>query len=174
MKIKCTLDTLGDAIKKLNTYKQQLKRRNTIFLYELSNVGIDSAGKYFSSAIYDGYNDVQVSFQPVFVNKQKTVISAVGHSITFIEFGSGVHYSSPTHPLAQQFGYARGGFGHHLGLHDSWRYTGVAGSRGQVITEGIHAGQILTHGNPANMCMYNAGKNMRKSIVKIGRVCFRQ
>lgn len=82
-----------------------------------------------SSNLYSAYSD----------------ISATGKSITFIEFGAGVHYAAEGHPKAGDFGFTRGGYGYHLGKLDSWRYSGNPGTNGEVITDGKHQGEVKTY-----------------------------
>lgn len=173
MRIKCTLGTIQKALDELDIYKMWLRERNKLFLERLAQIGIENASTSFANAIYDGFNDVSVDGLPTWIDSNRLAISAHGHSITFIEFGAGVHYSALAHPLSDKFGYTRGSYGHHLGKFDSWRYKGEAGTNGKVITTGKHKGEILTHGNPANLCMYNASKEIRNRILQVAKEIFR-
>lgn len=165
-KIKCTLGTLRRAIAEIEDYEKSLDKKVKILMEKLAEIGIDSARRGFGEAIYSGTNDVVV--EPFkWVDDNKLVIVAHGKSITFIEFGAGVYYAADAHPLAGDFGFSRGGYGHGLGKLDSWRYKGDPGNAGVVISEGKHQGEVSTHGNPANRAMYEAAKEMREQIVKI-------
>ena len=47
--------------------------------------------------------------------------------MTFIEFGSGIHFNKayagkPATTNAEKFGYTIGGYGTGLGLHEAWHY----------------------------------------------------
>lgn len=165
VKIKCNLSNLEKAVEGIEKYQKSLDEKIKTLMKKLAEIGVDEASIRFKNAIYDGTNDVTV--QPYeWVDENKIVISATGNSITFIEFGSGVHYAEE-HPKASEFGYTRGGYGYKLGRWDSWRYSGDPGTNGEVISTGIHKGEILTHGNPANRCMYDSVKTMREHISKI-------
>lgn len=166
-RIRCTLGTLSDAITEIERYRKKMERKLRTVMEKLADVGIREATARFGRAVYDGTNDVVVDKTPVWISKTKLAISASGKSITFIEFGSGVHYAAEGHPKAGEFGFNRGGFGYHLGKQDSWRYEGNPGTNGKVITTGEHKGEIETHGNPANRALYDAGKEMREQIAKI-------
>lgn len=171
-KIKCTLGTLHKAITEIESYQKELDEKVHILMERLAEIGIEEATVRFANAIYDGTNDVRVNNTPVWIDKNKLAISATGKSITFIEFGAGVHYAAESHPKAGEFGFHRGGYGYHLGKLDSWRYSGNHGTNGEVITEGAHEGEVLTHGNPANRAMYDSAKEMREQITKIAKEVF--
>jgi hypothetical protein len=172
VKIKCTLGTINKAIAEIDEYQKKLDKKVRTLMERLAEVGIGEAEVRFGRAIYDGTNDVKVNKSPVWINDNKLAISASGNSITFIEFGAGVHYAGESHPKAAEFGFERGGYGHHLGKLDSWRYEGDPGTNGEVITEGKHKGEVKTHGNPANRVLYDSAKEMREQLVKIAEEVF--
>ena len=171
-KIKCTLGTLHKAIAEIESYQKELDEKVHILMERLAEIGIEEATVRFANAIYDGTNDVRVNNTPVWIDKNKLAISATGKSITFIEFGAGVHYAAESHPKAGDFGFTRGGDGDHLGKLDSWRYSGNPGTNGEVITEGKHQGEVKTYGNPANRALYDSAKEMREQITKIAEEVF--
>ena len=171
MKIKVSLGNIDEAIKAIEDYEKRLEQKRKTFIERLSEIGVETARVSFKNAQYDGYNDVVVS-DGRWIDDNRLVLSATGQSVTFIEFGAGVHYSSPPHPKADELGFARGSYGHGLGKLDSWRYDGDPGTNGEIITTGKHKGEIKTHGNPANRCMYDAGKEMRNKIREIAKEVF--
>lgn len=171
-KIRCTLGTIGKAVAEIEQYQKELNKKVHTFMEKLAEIGIDRATVRFANAIYAGTNDVKVDKTPTWIDKNKLAIVATGNSITFIEFGAGVHYASESHPKAGEFGFTRGGYGYHLGKLDSWRYSGDPGTNGEVITEGEHKGEIKTHGNPANRALYDSAKKMREQITKIAEEVF--
>lgn len=171
-KIKCSIDELDIAIAEIEEYRLNLHERLKTLLQRLAEEGIDTATVKFKHAVYDGDNDVTVRPVPVWNGDYKLTISASGETILFIEFGTGVHYGGG-HPKAGEFGFTLGGYGSHLGRLDSWRYDGLPGTNGEVIRVGKHAGQIKTHGNPANMAMYDAGKSIQENYKKIAREVFK-
>lgn len=172
-KIKCTLGMLHKTITEIESYQKELDKKVRILMERLAEIGIEEATVRFANAIYDGTNDVRVNNTPVWIDKNKLAISATGKSITFIEFGTGVHYVAESHPKAGDFGFTRSGYGYHLGRLDSWRYSGNPGTNGEVITEGKHQGEIKTHGNPANRALYDSVKEMREQITKIAEEVFK-
>lgn len=171
MKIKVSLGNIDEAIKAIEQYEKSLEKKRKIFMERLAKIGVDTAKVSFKSARYDGDNDVMVT-DPVWTNENRLVFSATGRSVLFIEFGTGVHHASESHPKQAEFGYSRGSYGHGLGKLDSWRYEGNPGTNGEIITEGKHKGEVKTYGNPANRCMYEAGKEMRKQIREIAKEVF--
>lgn len=171
-KIRCTLGTLNKAIAEIEQYQKNLDRKVHILMERLAEIGIEEATVRFANAIYDGTNDVRVNNAPVWIADNKLAISASGNAITFIEFGSGVHYAGQAHPKAGEFGFNRGGYGYHLGRFDSWRYLGNPGTNGEVITEGAHKGEVKTQGNPANRALYDSAKKMREQVTKIAKEVF--
>ena len=134
------------------------------FLEELAQIGVRNATIRFSEAEYDGDNDVVVR-SPAWIDENTLQIVAEGKSILFIEFGTGV-YNPVEHPRADDLGMFRGEYGYGLGKLQAWRYEGEPGTNGEVIQDGPHAGEILTHGNNANMCMYLAAEDMRDAIAR--------
>jgi hypothetical protein len=171
VKIKCNLGNIDEAIRQIEEYEKRIVKKRKIFLEKLAEIGVDVATTKFSNAQYDGTNDVVLG-KPEWINDNKLVISATGKSVMFIEFGTGVHYASESHPKAGEFGFVRGTYGHGLGKLDSWRYKGNRGSKGELIENGPHKGEIETHGNPANRCMYDASKEMRRKIREIAKEVF--
>lgn len=156
--------------RRLDNILQKVKSNNDDSIgMRLGKIASEEAEKNFrTDADYDGFNDVVVSPARA-EGKNTVVVDASGSTVLFIEFGTGVHYSEPEHPLVSDgtYPYVRGGYGHHLGRLDSWRYEGDPGKHGEVITSGPHAGEVLTHGNPANMCMYKAGKKVRQNLKQV-------
>ena len=169
MKLKVT--GLKETIAWLNKQKESIPDKRKEFFERLAEIGIETATLKFSESIYDGDNDVVV--KPYTWQGDKLIIEAEGKSVLFIEFGSGITYSSPAHPLAEDYGYDRGGYGYHLGEFGSWRYKGEPGTNGIVIGAGKHKGEVFTAGNPANMAMYQAEQDMRQRIADIAREVFR-
>ena len=159
--------SLNAAIEELEEYKKWLIRKTKEFLTALADEGVQIANSNFAKAVYDGTNDVTCSVEDRGDNKVAVV--AVGGATLFIEFGTGIKYPD-THPEAGKHGMTRGEYGHKLGrLPSGWRYQGDPGSNGEVITEGEHAGEIHTYGNPANMCMYQTVRELEEKFEEIAR-----
>lgn len=170
IKVPLTEQGIDRAIKELKDYKKWLQESTKKFLEELGNAGVEIASAKFQQAVYDGTNDVSVSLEKR--GQNKVAVVAVGSSVLFIEFGTGVRYTE-SHPEADANGMTRGAYGYHLGrLEKGWRYTGDPGSNGEVITEGKHAGEVHTYGNPANMSMYQTVRELEEKFEEIVRRCY--
>lgn len=167
IKIQLNEKSIDQAIKELNAYKKWLNEKTKEFLKALADEGMQIASAKFANAVYDGTNDVSCSVESKGENKMAVV--AVGGATLFIEFGTGVKYPD-NHPEAGEHGMNRGQYGYKLGrLKKGWRYTGDPGSNGEVITEGKHAGEVHTYGNPANMCLYLTVRELEDKFKEIAR-----
>ena len=155
---------LNKIINRVERLGKLFDKKTVKFLDELSKIGINTADVTFSTAQYDGTNDVEVDDKPHWVSDTKLYVSAHGKSITFIEFGSGVFYPK-RHPKDLELGFIRGEFGLKKGSHPPWVYVGEPGSKGRELGRG----RVLTYGNPPAMAMYQAAQDMRDSIEKIAK-----
>ena len=165
--IKLNEASIDKAIEELKAYKKWLKERTQAFLQALAEEGMEIASAKFADATYDGTNDVNCSVEERGDNK--VAVMAVGGATLFIEFGTGVRYAD-SHPEAAEHGMVRGEYGYKLGrMEKGWRYTGDPGTNGQVITEGKHAGEVHTYGNPANMSMYLTIRELEDKFEEIAR-----
>ena len=165
--VKLSEASIDQAIQELETYKKWLLTKTKEFLQALADEGMQIAESKFAKAVYDGTNDVSCSVE----NRGDNAIAvvAVGGATLFIEFGTGVKYPD-SHPEAGKHGMLRGQYGHKLGrLPQGWRYEGDPGSNGEVITEGEHAGEVHTYGNPANMSMYLTVRELEEKFEEIAR-----
>ena len=157
--IKCTLSTLGAAINALNEYEKSLPEKNRKFLDGLSDIGVVSETNNFNQAQYDGERSIDVGKD--WESESKVYVVASGESVGFIEFGSGAAYPD-SHPKAEQDWMKHGSwsdseFGkHHWKDENGWYYA--------------HGRK--SHGNPANMCIYYAAREMERNIVKTAREVF--
>lgn len=173
MKITVDLGNVSKAIKQLEEYKKRFAEKERQFLLRLAEIGVAEATTRFEEAQYDGINDVVVE-EPVWVNEHTIAVRATGRSILFIEFGTGVHYSTPPHEMADKLGYTRGGYGQGRGKKDFWYYKGEPKTPKQIPKDPKLAakGLVFTHGNPANRCMWEADKKIREEIRTIAKEVF--
>ena len=90
--IKVTLSEQGieKAIQELNEYKRWLSEKTKEFLKALADEGVQIASAKFAKAEYDGTNDVSCSVEER--GENKVAVVAVGNSVLFIEFGTGIKY----------------------------------------------------------------------------------
>ena len=168
MDITIDLKDIDKAIKEVEEYKKTFESNVTKLVTELTDLGKDQASQNFKSAQYDGTNDVQVSSR---VYKRTGRITASGQATLFIEFGTGVTYGS-NHPEAHMHGYRPGSYGPN-GLRTTWAYYGEPGTRGVIRKETDKGTLVTTHGNPANRCLYDAGKIIEMLAPKIARGIFK-
>lgn len=168
--VNLTARSIDNAIRELDNWRRWLTEKTAEFLRALADEGVQIASAHFSKAEYDGTNDVACQVEER--GENRIAVLALGGATLFIEFGTGVRYPD-NHPEAGQHGMVRGAYGHRLGrLQQGWRYTGDPGSHGEVITEGKHAGEVHTYGNPANMCMYMTVRELEEKFEEIARRVF--
>lgn len=164
-------DGIADLIDALDEYPAWLEERLRELLYRLSQEGYQIAAAGFEKAQYDGVNDSVVSIENRDYNVRAVV--ALGSSVLFIEFGTGVTYSD-NHPEASKNGMIRGGYGQGKGNQSTWGYYGSPGTNGVVQKEIDHETLVTTHGNPANMPMYDAVKQLKEKLPELVKEVFNQ
>lgn len=158
---------IGQAIKELEKYKQDFLRKEKLFIEKLAMIGVQEASIRFTTAMYDGVNDVTVSLEPT---PEGYVIVASGEAVAFIEFGSGVYHNpGEPYPNPRPDGVVGiGEYGKGKGKRRAWFYKGEAGTNGEVLKNGV----VKTRGNPAAMPMWYASEEMKRSILQIAREVF--
>lgn len=159
--IKMSLSTksIGQAIRELKAYRDSLEQRKEQLLEELAKIGVREASVRFTTAIYDGVNDSDVTLESIANGYQ---IVAEGKAVAFIEFGAGV-YHNPTEPYPNPRPdgiVGIGEYGKGYGKRQAWGFKDESGEL------------VITHGNPAAMPMWYASEEMRNSILKIARRVF--
>lgn len=153
----------------VNEHKYWLEQRTKVFLQRLASEGLAVAKAEFRSAVYDGDNDVSVSLDN---RKNGVAIVAVGSSVLFIEFGTGVVYPD-NHPEAGEQGMERGKYGQGKGSQKKWGYYGNPGTNG-VVKKGKKGNLVvITQGNPANMSMYKSRKAVLAAVDRIAKEVYR-
>ena len=169
-KVVTTLSPSGvqQMIDSVREYREWIKSGCARLLERLTQEGYEVASAGFASAEYDGTNDVTVSVEDR--GKIKAVV-AVGGTVLFIEFGTGVTYPD-NHPEARDLGMERGEYGQGRGKQPTWGYYGEPGTNGTVVGERAKGTLVLTHGNPANMPMYNAVKELELRLGEIVKEVF--
>lgn len=157
------------AIQAVEEYRSWLKERTALLLDRLAQEGFEIATAKFAKAVYDGTNDTGVSVEERPGGARAMV--AVGASVLFIEFGTGVTYPDD-HPEAAAHGMKRGGYGKGHGKQSSWGYYGDPGSNGVVKTKASGKTVVITHGNPANMPMYETVRELRERLPALVKEVF--
>lgn len=170
IKVPLSVAGIDNAIRELDRYVAWLKSKTTLLLDRLSQKGFEIASVNFTKAVYDGTNDVSVSVEQR--GTKARAIVAVGSSVLFIEFGTGVTYPD-NHPEAAGLGMRRGEYGAGHGKQASWGYYGDPGTNGEVRTKANGKSMVITHGNPANMSMYDTVKQLQQILPGLAKEVFR-
>jgi hypothetical protein len=159
--IECSLDKqdIDRAIKDLKRYKQEFLKREKRLLEGLAEIGLKEASVRFTTAIYDGTNDVSVRLDET---NNGYAIVADGKAVAFIEFGAGVyHNTGEPYPNPRPQGIVGiGEYGKGHGKRKAWGY----------INENNEV--VITRGNPAAMPMWYASEEIKNSVLKVVREVF--
>jgi hypothetical protein len=152
--------SIGQALRELKAYRDSIESREKQLLEELANIGVREASVRFTTAMYDGENDSEVTLETI---DNGYCIKAEGKAVAFIEFGAGV-YHNPTEPYPNPRPNGIVGIGEYgkgYGKRQAWGFRDEAS--GEL---------VITHGNPAAMPMWYASEEMRNSILTIARRVF--
>lgn len=164
-----SIPAYDSLIRKIEDLGNWQSDRAIVFADRLAQEGMEIASIKFSQAVYDGTNDVSVTVEPRGNNVRAVV--ATGGATLFIEFGAGVTYPDD-HPEAGELGIKRGEYGQGHGKQHSWGYYGDPGTNG-VLKEKKNGGfVVITHGNPANMPMYETVKELQDRLTEIAKEVF--
>lgn len=147
------------AIKEVKRFKQDFLDREQKLLEGLAEIGLKEASVRFTTAMYDGTNDVSVKLD---TTKNGYVIVASGEAVAFIEFGAGVyHNTGEPYPNPRPEGVVGiGEYGKGYGKRKAWGYKD---ENDEV---------VITRGNPAAMPMWYASEEIKNSITKVVREVF--
>ena len=159
IRMKLTPDSIDDAIKQLQTYRDSIETKKNKLVRMLAEIGVREASVRFTTAIYDGINDSSVNLK---ISKNGCIIEAKGKAVCFIEFGAGVyHNTGEPYPDPRPDGIVGiGEYGKGQGKRQAWGFRNEAGE------------VVVTRGNPAAMPMWYASEEMRNNILKIAREVF--
>lgn len=148
------------ALNELNRYKQWVKQKTDMLTERLAVLGAGEASIRFARAYYDGINDVSIEVSPI-DNGWK--VTASGEAVCFIEFGAGVYFNgTEPYPVPRPPGVSGiGEYGQGKGKQNTWGYYNESGEL------------TLTHGTPAAMPMYHAGRAVEREVARIAREVFR-
>lgn len=159
-----------DMLKAVEEYRKWVISKSKELLQRLTDEGYQIASAGFQTAQYDGTNDVSVSVENR--GNAARAIVALGATVLFIEFGTGVTYPDD-HPEKPDGVKGRGTYGHKLGrLPGGWRYPASHGAGSSAMPDEDHPGYLHTFGNPANKPMYEAAKQLREKLPEYVREVF--
>lgn len=156
---KITIDlsakSIDSAIKEVRKYKAWVLEKEKELRLRLATLGASVASIRFSTAIYNGTNDVTVRVDD---NGNTATIYAEGESVAFIEFGAGAKYGYG-HPRAGEFGVGPGTYPDGKGNWDN--------PKGWYIPGGEH-----TFGNPPAQAMHTAVQTITEQVTMIAKEVF--
>ena len=155
-KISLSLDekSITAAIKEVEKYKAWVQKKTEQLCERLALIGAKEASVRFTTAMYDGNNDVEVTVSP---NKNGWMITA--KAVAFIEFGSGVyHNTAEPYPNPRPEGIVGiGEYGKGYGKRRGWVYYDE------------NKNKVFTRGNPAAMPMWYASQEILNSVTQIAK-----
>lgn len=160
---------INTLLREIESYTVWLKERSQVLLDRLAQAGFEIASARFAKAAYDGTNDASVSMETR--SEGVRAVVAVGASVLFVEFGTGVTYPD-NHPQAAELGMKRGEYGKGHGKQSSWGYYGDPGTNGVVKMKKDGSTVVITHGNPANMPMYETVKELEAMLPELVKEVF--
>ena len=156
---KITIDlsakSIDSAIKEVRKYKAWVLEKEKDLRQRLAMLGASVASIKFSTAIYNGTNDVTVRVED---DGSTATIYAEGKSVAFIEFGAGAKHGYG-HPQAGEFGVGPGTYPDGKGNWDN--------PKGWYIPGGEH-----TYGNPPAQAMYSAVQTITEQVTMIAKEVF--
>ena len=151
--------SINSAIVLLQNYKREFLEKEKRLVEGLAEIGLKEASVRFTTAMYDGPNDVSVHLD---ATKNGYVIVADGKAVAFIEFGAGVyHNGSEPYPNPRPDGIVGiGEYGEGHGKQKAWGYMDENDEL------------VITRGNPAAMPMWYASEEIKSSVLKVVREVF--
>lgn len=128
LKVKLSQKSIMDAVKQLQEYKELIKRKTSIFVQRLAELGIETIDVRKNNSRGDA--DVSDLQSYVWLDYKGSSVMATlvlaGKDVAFVEFGAGVHYNtsagSSMHPKGMELGMTIGSYGKGQGKNDFWFY----------------------------------------------------
>ena len=165
IKITLSHNSIQDAIKQLKEYQNGLKSKNELFVKRLSELGIPVIDQNIAAAQGDSDKNHNTYIKiNRFGDYAQATLVCEGKSLSYIEFGAGIHYNTPAgaspHPKGQELGYTIGSYGQGKGKNDSWTYYSGSGE------------WVRSYGTEATMPVYKASVEIMQNIRKIAKEVF--
>ena len=153
-------DSVENAIQVLEQYKKDFLAKEQEFIRRLTEIGVRVAQAGFSTADYDGVNDVVVSMERTATGYK---VVASGKTVGFIEFGTGVKYPEWDNTGMDYTPPKHGTYGKGRGKNPSgWWFKQNDGGRA-----------THTYGNPPAEAMLTARNQMIEKVTAIAREVWR-
>jgi hypothetical protein len=148
--------SIDKAIKQIEQYKKDFLAKEAIFVKRLAEIGVSVARAGFSTADYDGINDVQVTMEH---SGNKATVKAYGETVGFIEFGTGVKFPEWDNSSMQYTPPVHGTYGKGQGANPhGWYFSTSEGAKARH-----------TYGNPPAEAMRTARDVMIERVMQIAR-----
>ena len=159
--MKITIDpfdkkSISAAIKKLNEYEKEFKRKEAEFVSRLKELGVSVATTSFAMADYDGVNDVLIAETQL---GTRALVIAYGETVGFIEFGTGIKFRE----------YDSAGLEFTPPPHGSYGKGKGKNPHGWFFNQGEGAAARHTYGNPPAEAVLTARDTMIERVVQIAR-----
>ena len=148
--------SITDAIKELQRYEKDFKRKETEFIRRLVEIGVSVATAGYENADYDGVNDVLVTDTQ---NGNRAAVIAYGETVGFIEFGTGVKFPEWDGAGAEFTPPEHGTYGKGRG----------ANPHGWYFKQSDGAAARHTYGNPPAEAMLTARDAMIARVTQIAK-----
>ena len=162
-RIEVPLSTKGieKLIQELEDYQRDIEKKANELVERLADDGMQIAQFYFDIAVYDGVNDVKVTWEKR--GNASAAVIAAGNAVLFIEFGAG-YLMGYGHP--EPMGYGPGTFpgkGH-------WDNP-----NGWYLPKAVKEATGIEHsmGNPPAAAMYNTVKELEERVAEIASEVFK-
>lgn len=152
--------SITEAIKQLRQYKDDFLAKEEIFVKRLAEIGVSVATAGFTTADYDGVNDVVVTLEQ---QGNRAAVVASGETVGFIEFGTGVKYPEWDSSGMEYTPPKRGSYGRGFG----------ARPKGWYFTAGEIGAAQHTYGNYPAEAMRTARDVMIEKVTQIAREVWR-
>ena len=152
--------SVDDAIRMVQQYKKDFLAKEAEFLRRLAEIGVSVANAGFTTADYDGVNDVVVSMEKTATGYS---VIASGKAVGFIEFGTGVRYPEWNGEDVDYTPPPHGSYGKGQGKNPwGWWFRGSEGAVAQH-----------TYGNMPSESMLTARNQMIEQVTAIAREVWR-
>ena len=148
--------SINAAIKKLQQYEKEFKRKEAEFVRRLKELGVSVATTGFSMADYDGVNDVLIAETQL---GTRALVIAYGETVGFIEFGTGVKFRE----------YDSAGLEFTPPPHGSYGKGKGKNPHGWFFTQSPGAAARHTYGNPPAEALLTARDTMIEHVTQIAR-----
>lgn len=153
-------ESIDAAIKQLQQYEKDFKRKEQIFIQKLAEIGVSVARSGFAMADYDGVNDVVVSLEQTATG---VAVVASGETVGFLEFGTGIKYPEWDNTGMEYTPPAHGTYGKGRGKNPhGWYFKQSDGGAARH-----------TYGNPPAEAMLTARDEMISRVTQIAREVWR-